>query len=149
MADPKVREKISKTISNGIKDNPEKYCVNHRTKKGWFDSVKNSDKIYYQSSYELRFFEILEKNNNIIAYKRPDFTIKYIKPTDNRQHRYSADALIYYNDNSRELAEVKANWQIKKDPTTSAKKSAAIAFCLLNNLTYKIYTEDFLFSSIG
>lgn len=148
MKSEKTRNKISKTISNGIKNDPEKYCVNYRTKKGWFESKKNNNKIYYQSSYELRFLEIIEQSDQIKSFKRPDFTIKYIKPSDNCLHRYSADFIVDYNNGLRELVEVKANWQIKKDITIRAKAEASIRFCTLSeNLTYRICSEEFLFSS--
>lgn len=149
MKSEETRNKISKTICDGIKNDPAKYCVNHRTKKGWFESKKNNNKIYYQSSYELKFLEIAEQNNQIESFRRPDFTIKYIKPSDNRLHRYSADFIVLYNDGSKELAEIKAAWQIEKDPVVKAKERAAAEFCALNDLKYRVYTEDFLFSSIG
>jgi hypothetical protein len=146
MKSEETRNKISATIANGIKNDPQKYCVNKRTKKGWFISKKINNKIYYQSSYEKKFIEIIENDNNVVSFSKPDFSVLYLNPKDNKMHRYIPDFIVDYADGTKRLIEIKSNWQLE-DSVVMSKARAARQYCrnFCKNLSYAIYTEDFLF----
>ena len=50
--------------------------------------------IIYRSSWELRFLQWCDSNDNIIEYASEEFSIPYLSPLDNRPHRYYPDFLI-------------------------------------------------------
>jgi len=73
--------------------------VERKYKQGRF-SPKNPKKydgdasnIIYRSSYELRLFQHLDRNDNVISWSSEEMYIPYISPIDNRQHRYFPDVI--------------------------------------------------------
>jgi len=103
-------------------NNPDRNCGIGR--KGWFESKKNNTKIFYQSSYELKAFEILEQIKSISSYKRCKFAVDYINPKDSRMHHYIPDIEIDYNDGTKHILEIKPEYLIN-DEVNKAKFAAA------------------------
>lgn len=136
-----------------IPRNPEKY-------------VGKVDKIIFRSSWELRFNEFLDGNPNILRWSSEELVVPYIKPTDNKVHRYFPDYWIEYKNRSgqivREVIEVKPACQTtrsrRRNPRTqlvdditlainTAKWKAAQQFCEKNNMKFRILTENELFKN--
>ena len=135
--------------------------------------LKNPEKYYgdphnviYRSSWELRVFKWLDKNENVLSWGSEELVINYISPVDNRQHRYFPDILAKVKklDGSIEtyVIEVKPYAQtiepkIKKRVTktyinevctwgvNSAKWAAAKEYCRHRGWTFKLLTEKDIF----
>ena len=58
--------------------NPEKY-------------IGDCGNIVYRSSWELKFMQWCDRNENIMEYGSEEFWIPYVSPVDNRVHRYFPD----------------------------------------------------------
>lgn len=133
------REKMSRITSElMIKKG---YNVGTRGKSGEFFSKKNGEFVFYRSSFEKVAYEILEKDNSVLAYKREPFRIPY--KYDGLTRSYIPDILVITK-RGKILIEVKANWE-KDTPKNIAKKLAAIEFCARANIEYMLWTEDFLY----
>lgn len=134
--------------------NPQKY-------KG------NVNNIIYRSSWELKFMQWCDRNENILEYGSEEFWIPYISPVDNRVHRYFPDFIIKVKENSGNtknyVVEVKPQRQTvppkqKSRVTKSylyeaqtyavnqAKWKAAEEWCADRLLNFMIITEKELFS---
>lgn len=61
--------------------NPEKY-------KG------NYEKVYYRSSWELKFMVYCDNNSAVLEWGSEEVVIPYISPLDGRRHRYFPDFYI-------------------------------------------------------
>lgn len=72
--------------------NPDKY-------KG------DPNKIIFRSSWELGFARFLDRNINVIEWSSEEIVIPYVKPTDNRVHRYFPDFWVKFKDNSGNIKE--------------------------------------------
>jgi hypothetical protein len=151
----------------------------YSNKKGWY-KIKNISKfiipidehmcsykdgfIQYKSSLEKNAIIYFDKNPNIIKFSLEPFPIKYIKPTDNKIHRYYIDFYVEFK-NKKFLIEVKPYKQLfepikplkntkkaqvnyKKSLMTwainLAKWKAAKEFCLKNNMEFIFLTEKHL-----
>lgn len=72
--------------------------------KGRF-SPKNPEKyrgdptnIIYRSLWELRFFQYLDNNVNVVWWQSEEIAIPYESPLDSRYHRYFPDVLVCVRD---------------------------------------------------
>lgn len=61
--------------------NPKKYKGNH-------------EKVYYRSSWELKFMVYCDNNSAIVEWGSEEVVIPYISPLDGRRHRYFPDFYI-------------------------------------------------------
>ncbi|MCK5020810.1 MAG: hypothetical protein KAS32_27560, partial [Candidatus Peribacteraceae bacterium] len=61
--------------------NPDKY-------------IGDPNNIVYRSSYELRAFNFIDRNQSITHWGSEEFAIPYISPLDSSPHRYFVDLLI-------------------------------------------------------
>jgi len=118
-------------------------CSDHKHVIGRIYSNKNMSNIYYQSSYEKRFIELIEQDDNIKAYYRPKFEIRY-SLDGLKIKRYYPDFILEYFDDCREMIEVKP-LKLINDEKVLAKAKAATEFCNENNMRYRIVTEKDLF----
>lgn len=86
----------------------------------------NSDKITYRSSLELLAFNFLDTTPNILAWSSETIIVPYIKPQDNKIHRYFVDlwVMVKQQDGSVQtfLIEIKPKSQCLK-PRKTARKS--------------------------
>lgn len=120
--------------------------------------------IVYRSSYELKFMQYCDLNEDVISYQSEEFFIPYRSPIDDRIHRYFPDFFIKYKDrggNTRKaIIEVKPEkdlkipeqnpkrrtkswvYSVKTYAVNQAKFSAAREFCADRGWEFKIFTEE-------
>ena len=122
-------------------------------------------KITYRSSWELHFFEFLDNNPNVIKWGSEIIAIPYIKPTDNKIHRYYPDVYVEFKDKNgnikKEMIEIKPKKQLSFSRTrdqnkrlvesitlaiNKAKWLACQTWCKQNGIEFKIATENSIFS---
>lgn len=139
-------------------------------KQNWFSPkhpekyVGDVNKIFYRSSWELRFKIFLDSNPNVLRWSSEEIAIPYIKPTDGKIHHYYPDYWVEFQNTKgdiiQEIIEVKPLKQAKKprsknprsrlyeDLTYSinlAKWDAARQFCHKYNMEFRILTENSIF----
>ena len=133
--------------------NPQKY-------KG---DVNN---IIYRSSWELRFMQWCDRNENIMEYGSEEFWIPYVSPVDNRVHRYFPDFIIKLKESNEDIKtyviEVKPKrqtvppkqksrvtksylYEIQTYAVNQSKWNAADEWCKDRRLEFKVITEKELF----
>ena len=130
--------------------NPEKY-------------IGNVNKIIFRSSWEYNLHTFFDNNTRILKWGSEIICIPYIKPTDNRIHRYYPDYYIEYVNTEgeliREIIELKPLSQTKQPKANSkhriyeqltyavnmAKWTAAEQWCQNNNVKWRIVTEKSVF----
>lgn len=111
-------------------------------KKYYSESIwENGKVIRFDSSWELKFFNLCE-SKNVSKLLRCRMFIKYYNPIDLRESRYLPDFIL----NDHYLIEVKPNYMLD-DPINIAKFNAADLYCRENGLEYVILTEDYLFNN--
>lgn len=146
---PKNQEKIIKPI--------DKYMNSYKL-------YENEHYLFYRSSLEYKAFQYADNNEKIIAWAVEPLHIKYIKPTDNKLHRYFIDMYIEFQ-NSKFLIEVKPlsqtsepkkpkkltqkslknyNNSLKTFEINQAKWKAAEKFAFANNMKFMILTDKHL-----
>ena len=118
--------------------------------------------IIWRSTWELKFMQYCDKNENIITWASEELWIPYKSPIDNRIHKYFPDFYIKYKNTSgkvlESLIEIKPAKQVK-GPTPQKSKSkkyisevveyaknvakweAAKDFCADRKWEFKILTE--------
>lgn len=136
--DPRLKiigEKISVIISNKI-INGEWTHINKGFINGWHDSLK-SGKQYYRSSYEKLYFELLDKDDQVLSYKSEPFFIPY--EYDGSIKNYTPDVLVLRK-TVKQLVEIKPSTLVDTKMNI-AKATAAINWCKENNVEYLSITE--------
>lgn len=130
--------------------NPEKY-------KG------DCSKIYYRSSYELKFMQYCDLTESILSYQSEEFFIPYVSPIDGKYHRYFPDFFIKYKDKEgnirkvvieikpeKDLKEPEKNpkrktkswaYRVKTWAVNQQKFSAARKYCEEKNYEFRIFSE--------
>lgn len=116
-------------------------------KQGWYQLrhpekyVGDITKIRYMSSWEFKTHEFLDNNPNILRWSSEEIAIPYLKPTDNRVHRYFPDYWVEYRNRHgqmvHEIWEVKPAAQTRK-PRASKRKTTKTR--LYEDLTYAVNT---------
>jgi hypothetical protein len=144
---------MSKPYQQGryIPKNPSKY-------------IGDITKIRYMSSWEYEMHKFLDNNPYVIEWASEEIAIPYIKPTDNKVHKYYVDYYIKYVDKNgnikTELIEIKPTTQTKASRSKKtitqlkenitfainvAKWKAAQDFAYKNGWTFRIITENEIF----
>lgn len=144
--------------------------------KGWrqgYFSPRNPEKyigdpsnIRFMSSWELELNKMLDGNPYILRWCSEPFGIPYVRPTDNKVHKYYPDYFIEYQNKHgniiKEIIEVKPKTQVKPPKKTGkskkqqlneqmtyainvAKWTAAKQFCDQHGITFRVVTEQQLF----
>ena len=136
-----------------IPSNPKKY-------KG------NSSKIVYRSLWERKLMVYCDMNEKVLEWGSEEIIIPYVSPWDNRIHRYFPDFYMKVkqaNGSTKKfIIEVKPKKDLKPPPTNpkrrtkqwfgkcktyivnKAKFKYATEYCQLNDIEFKILTEDHL-----
>lgn len=130
-----------------------------RNPKKYMGDINN---IIYRSSWELRFLQWCDRNDNILEYGSEEFFIPYYDPTTQKVRRYFPDAYVKVKDTKgnikKYVIEIKPERQTrppvvgkKKTKTlineaityekNIAKWKAAKEWCLDRGLEFKIITE--------
>jgi hypothetical protein len=125
--------------------NPEKYKGDHRN-------------IIYRSSWELRVFNYMDRNPDVIKWSSEEIIIPYKSPIDGRKHRYFPDVWMKTKNGDVYLIEIKPFketvepkkrsritkqylYEVRTWGINSAKWDAARDFCADRNWKFKIITE--------
>ena len=128
--------------------------------------VGNPNKVRYMSSWEHALHQFFDNNKNILQWSSEPVAIPYIKPSDNKVHRYFPDYWIRYRTRHGELVEeiieVKPINQVdlrrKKRLTEADKRTyqinickweSATRFCKKRGITFRVLTEEQLFRQGG
>jgi len=119
--------------------------------------------IIYRSSWERKFLQYCDMNENILEYSSEEIALPYRSPIDNRIHRYFPDFYIKVKESSgkikKYIIEIKPKKQtiepqVKKRKTKSyiyevyeyaknrAKWKAAEEFCKDRLWEFKVLTEE-------
>ena len=128
--------------------------------------VGDPSKIFYRSLWERKFMVYCDNSEAIIEWGSEEIVIPYLSAWDNKMHRYFPDFYIKVRqaDGSvkRMIIEVKPKKQCKppeKNPKRKTKKwytevkqwgvnsskwKYAEKFCKMNDMEFKILTEDHL-----
>lgn len=83
--------------------------------------------IQHKSGMELKAFRLVDRSPGVFLFSVEPFPIRYVKPTDGREHRYYVDLYIEFVDGRRFIVEVKPLSQITppKEPRNLTRKSMA------------------------
>lgn len=130
-------------------------------------TVVNKDKyvgklpVIYRSSWELSFMRVLDLHPNVLNWASESLSIPYLNPVTGASSMYIPDFLVVYVDKngnkSAEVIEIKPSSQAilekaksKKDKlayaVNQAKWQSAQVWCQKHGLTFKVMTEEHLFS---
>lgn len=145
--------KCSNIIHNSIKED-KKYCsrecykldynedrenfnTNSHYKKGYYISMRNNEKRWFDSFYELSRMKQLDMDDNVKEWSKNKIKIKYIGE-DNKEHIYTPDLLVKYNNNVEVIEEIKGRMTTRD----ILKMEAAIPFLQKMNIKYKIIQKN-------
>jgi len=124
---------------------------------------ENAMSVNYKSSLELKSIQYCDSNEFVKHWSLEPYPIYYIKPTDNKRHRYFVDLYIEFANNKKVIVEIKSNSETKppcapKKPTlkskirhakalqtyaiNQAKWDAAKIFAKQHNMLFTIITEN-------
>jgi hypothetical protein len=123
--------------------------------------IGNTHKIVCRSLWERNVCKFLDENESIIKWSSEEIAIPYTHPIDNKIHHYYPDFMVQFKNESglqTWLLEVKPKKQtmLREHATKSeklrwmvnrAKWNAAKQYCDKNNITFKILTEQELFTN--
>ena len=118
---------------------------------GNFFSKKNNRHVKYRSSYELKFFQLLEEDTNVVSYEVEGIKIPY-KDLDNSYKNYIPDVMVVYNTGEIHICEIKPNAMLDN---IIVKRKAQACKTFLNKLfnnsnieyKYRFVTETDLFKN--
>ena len=147
-------KKCSKIFSIYEKQKNRKYCSrdcykldynedrinfnsNSKYKKGYYISIRDNNNKWFDSSYELSRMKQLDLDDNVMEWSRNDIKIKYTGE-DNKEHTYTPDILIKYNDGLIVIEEIKGRIT-RRD---ILKMEAAIPYLEKMNIKYKIVQKN-------
>lgn len=83
--------------------------------------VGDPTKVVARSSWERSTFIWCENNPRVVKWSSEYVKIKYINPLDKKTHTYIVDLLIWWDDGSIEMVEIKPKYQVKKPKTPRRK----------------------------
>jgi len=109
-------------------------------KSGIYHLVRLNMNILYRSSYELRFLEHIDKDNNIINLEYEKIRIPYIDSKGD-SHTHIPDYLLTLSSGNKVLVEVKPSTFLIRDEDTIRKCMAAMFWAITNNISYSIIAE--------
>jgi hypothetical protein len=127
---------------NAIRNNNGINPFNTSYVKGKFYSKKNKRYIYYDSSYELLAYNILEQLSQVISYSRCDFYIEY--EWKDHIHRYIPDIKVVYKSGDVDIIEVKPLSFLLHTGIIRTKGKMADKYCKEKGWNYKVWTENVL-----
>ena len=110
----------------------------------------NTNNIIYRSSYELKAFQIIEEDEDILSWEYETIIIQY--KLNRKQHKYIVDLKIETN-NGIKLIEIKPysktikpnsnnNYELKIWNQNQAKWKAAKEYCKEKGWEFEIWTEN-------
>ena len=117
-----------------------------RYRQGWYTPRHpekyrgDSTKIRYMSSWEQHTHRFLDGNPNVLEWSSEEIAIPYIKPTDQRVHRYLPDYWVKFMNKRGEIVE--EIWEVKPAKEVSRPKTVGKSrkYQLIESVTYAINT---------
>lgn len=121
-------------------------------------------KITYRSSWELKFCQFLDNNENILEWNSEGIRIPYRHPITGKNTTYVPDFLVRYrnkhNQVKTELIEIKPSNQsaIMEGQNSNQRAVVAVnhhkwasarAWCKAQGITFRVLTEKDIFSQTG
>lgn len=125
-----------------------KILPNNFSVTGQICSIKNNEKVEFESSLERDFIYLLEFNIEVKRYYEQPLKIHYLD--ENIEKYYIPDFYVEYWDGTNELVEIKYVQELEeKHSELLTKFNAAESFCKENNLVFKIYNENIIRTPLG
>lgn len=100
---------------------------------GTYVSSKTGKAINYRSSWELEYAQLLDRDETVVTWQYEPFAIPYEYNGERKQ--YLPDFLVSYDDDTKELVEVKPE-RLMITSQNEAKRKAALALCELAGWSY-------------
>ena len=138
--DPRQHEMASERISKRIKENGG-INPGTRSRRGIFPSLKNGDAFFFESSYELRAFEILEIISEVRSFQRCPFVVEY--SYEGCIHKYHPDIIAEDCFENRIIIEIKPYKRVG-EILNQIKFEAARKFCYEHGIIFSVWTEKHL-----
>jgi len=134
-------------ISQGVvKHKQAKGLIGPAGFRGTYDSPKSSLPVWYRSSYELQFMQLMDADPNVLSYCYEAVVIGYT--IDGALHRYIPDFVVQLTTGVL-LVEVRPR-NLQLDAKSIAKFSAARLFCQTAGWTFAtVSREDMRSTSIS
>lgn len=107
-------------------------------KEGYFQSQKNNRLLHYRSGYELDVYKALENIQSVKEYYVEPLKIGYL--FEGKKHTYNPDLVIIYDDNHKEIWEIKPSNQTDL-PKNNAKWVACDNYCQARGWKFVVVTE--------
>lgn len=92
----------------------------------------------YRSSWELKFFQWCDRNDNVLEWCSESIIVPYMSPVDGRYHRYFVDNAIVLKEGDKivkYLVEIKPSKQTKPPTPSNRKKKSTIIY---EQVTYAV-----------
>ena len=92
----------------------------------------------YRSSWELKFFQWCDKNENVLEWSSESVIVPYVSPVDGKVHRYFVDGTVVLREGDKidkYLVEIKPEKQTKPPVESKRKKKSTI---LYEKITYAV-----------
>ncbi len=145
-----IKRASEKIRISAINRDPEK-C--HTSKNvGYLYCVQTNKNYYYASLWELQGIEMILtmfNNHEIMKFENQiEHSIRISYFYKNTNCMYRPDILVYHNDGSKELIEIKAKWKLSKDEKTIAKIEEAKNWSIDNNIKFTIWDDDMFTSKL-
>jgi len=103
-------------------------------KQGWFNSIRQGKRIFYQSSYELKLLNILETRADVVSFDRCKFAIPRPNGTN-----YHPDFIAEYSNGDVYVYESKSEFIAKKcSGKIAIDKSIGESYCKKLGWNYKM-----------
>lgn len=123
--------------------------------------IGNPNNIVCRSLWERNVCKFLDENASILKWSSEEIAIPYTHPLDSKIHNYYPDFMVQFKNNEglqTWIIEIKPKKQtlLRENATknekiiwsvNTAKWTAAKKYCEKNNITFKILTEQELFSN--
>ena len=139
-----VREQIAEASSQRIMERGS----NHKFyKNGQLVLDRLGITVWYRSSYEKEALFLLDSYSDVIEVSVESIRIKYFWE-DGSTHYYTPDLLVTVQDGKNYIIEVKPKGFLD-DPINVLKIQAGREYAKKHNMTFLIWTEDFLFNKNG
>lgn len=133
----KIQQAINKRVDSGT----HKYPTNPKFKHGFYTSTKTGQVEYYDSSYELRRFKVLDSSSLVKLWtKKHKIRIPYFDLTKKRIRRYIPDILVEYEDGRFFLEETKG--YVFNSLNFETKCSVARVYCKSRGIEYRVIFES-------
>ena len=123
----------------------KKHCKNKKRKKSRYNRGTYVSKIAgeckYRSGWEQKYMEYLDADKNVTTWSYEKLIIEYVSNNKTKKIRkYYPDFQVEYANGEKVVIEIKPSRKLKQ-LNVLKKIKAAIAWCIENDMIYKILTE--------